>query len=301
MEYYDSVNKLDLHMFYFEKCNRLLKNEKVIEVLDTLRNKINFNDNKDIKLFDSDPYINVNSGLKNRRRSMSDKDLSFVTRESAYTPAFTEVVEDSQYKSKLTRTEVKSKKNENKYLNRLRAQEEVCNLDLKMTKILENVSKEMGDQKSNFERLKNQKIQSLTNKNKIKSYTTFNTETNYSSTPSTITLEEELLTKDILFKQQKDHVIQSMMLRDIEEYIEKNMREMHMALDELKLSFEEEISYVDGNLSKLVIYFIESVFPDVVNGLRDDMKIELDNMREQYEDQRRVEIEKIRNKYLKQK
>ena len=34
------------------------------------------------------------------------------------------------------------------------------------------------------------------------------------------------------------------MLRDIEEYIERNMREMHMALDEHKFSFEEEISYV---------------------------------------------------------
>jgi hypothetical protein len=46
---------------------------------------------------------------------------------------------------------------------------------------------------------------------------------------------------------------------------------------------------------------LEDVFPDVVNGLREDMKIELENLREQYEEQRRVEIEKIRNKYLKQK
>lgn len=36
------------------------------------------------------------------------------------------------------------------------------------------------------------------------------------------------------------------MLKDIENFIEKNMTEMHKALQELKLSFEEEINSVDG-------------------------------------------------------
>ena len=46
---------------------------------------------------------------------------------------------------------------------------------------------------------------------------------------------------------------------------------------------------------------LEEVFPQVVSGLREDMKIELENLRDQYEEQRRVEIEKIRAKYLKKK
>lgn len=134
---------------------------------------------------------------------------------------------------------------------------------------------------------------------------TNNTESNYSSTPSCFTLEDELVSKDLMYKQQKETVIQSMMLRDIEEFIEKNMKEMHMALDELRLSFEEEIQDVDGKssaiLRKFYFYFLEEVFPDVVNGLREDMKVELENLREQYEDQRRLEVEKIRHKYLKQR
>ena len=36
------------------------------------------------------------------------------------------------------------------------------------------------------------------------------------------------------------------MLKEIEEYIEKNMGEMHKALEELKISFEDEINSMDG-------------------------------------------------------
>jgi hypothetical protein len=82
---------------------------------------------------------------------------------------------------------------------------------------------------------------------------TYNTESNYSSTPSCFTLEDELASKDLLYKQQKENVIQSMMLRDIEEFIEKNMKEMHMALDELRLSFEEEIQDVDGKWLRIFL------------------------------------------------
>jgi hypothetical protein len=49
------------------------------------------------------------------------------------------------------------------------------------------------------------------------------------------------------------------------------------------------IDYVDGSLS------------DVVNALKEDMKSELDHLRELYEDQKRAGIEKIREKYLKYK
>jgi hypothetical protein len=171
MEYYDSVNKPDLHMFYFNKCNKLLQNEKVIEVLDNLTNKVNFSDNKDIKLFEPDPYKFVSTGLKSRRKSMSDKELSFVTTDFGnYSPAFTEGCKgdtlSSLCKSKLTMSDVKTKKSENKYLNKLRAQEEVCNLDVKLNKILENVDKELGDQKSKFEEMKKNKLLCQSNKSK---------------------------------------------------------------------------------------------------------------------------------------
>jgi hypothetical protein len=39
---------------------------------------------------------------------------------------------------------------------------------------------------------------------------------------------------------------QSLMMNEIVDFISKNMNEMHKALDELKLSYEEEIKSVDG-------------------------------------------------------
>jgi hypothetical protein len=66
--------------------------------------------------------------------------------------------------------------------------------------------------------------------------------TNYSSNPSTVNLDETF--KEV-YRQKRNSVLQSMMCKDIEEYIEKNMAEMHKALDELKSSFEEELNNID--------------------------------------------------------
>jgi|LauGreDrversion4_2_1035121.scaffolds.fasta_scaffold292385_2 hypothetical protein len=46
---------------------------------------------------------------------------------------------------------------------------------------------------------------------------------------------------------------------------------------------------------------LENVYPELAEGLREDMKNDLENLRDQYEEQRRVEVEKIKNKYMKQK
>jgi hypothetical protein len=172
MEYYDSVNKPELHMFYFNKCNKLLQNENVILVLDTLTNKVNFCDNKDIKLFEPDPYKFVYTGLKCRRKSMSDKELSFVTADlggHSYAPALTEGNNhyENMYRSRLNKTDLKAKKSENKNLNKLRAHEEVVNLDEKLNKILSKVDKELGDQKNKFEEMKKNKLLYQSNKSKL--------------------------------------------------------------------------------------------------------------------------------------
>ena len=44
---------------------------------------------------------------------------------------------------------------------------------------------------------------------------------------------------------------------------------------------------------------IATLFADVIDGLKSDMNEELENLQFLYEEQRRVEIEKIRNKYKK--
>ncbi len=68
------------------------------------------------------------------------------------------------------------------------------------------------------------------------------------------------------------------------------MKEMEISFQELKISIEEEINSVD-----------ESIYPEVVKGLMEDMYVELQNLKAQYEQQRSREIEKIRQKYKFQK
>ena len=46
--------------------------------------------------------------------------------------------------------------------------------------------------------------------------------------------------------EKKAKSIQSFMIREIDEFVEKNMIEMQKGLDELRISFEDEIKCVDG-------------------------------------------------------
>ena len=68
------------------------------------------------------------------------------------------------------------------------------------------------------------------------------------------------------------------MLREIEDYVQKNMNEINQALEELKASFQEEINEAE-----------ENGFDDIANGLKEDLQVELDNLKDQYEEQARAE------------
>ncbi len=86
---------------------------------------------------------------------------------------------------------------------------------------------------------------------------------------------------------------QILMTKEIEDYIEKSMKEMLKALEELRKSFNDELRNVDGILC---INLVE-VYPDLVSNLLEDRDADLEDLKEQYEESRRVEIEKIRAKY----
>ena len=68
------------------------------------------------------------------------------------------------------------------------------------------------------------------------------------------------------------------MLREIEDYVQKNMNEINQALEELKASFQEEINEAE-----------ENGLDDIANGLKEDLQVELDNLKDQYEEQARAE------------
>lgn len=58
--------------------------------------------------------------------------------------------------------------------------------------------------------------------------------------------QNEILKGIMKLSEKKVKKNQVLMMKEIEDYIEKNLNEMHMALEELKISFKEEIKCVDG-------------------------------------------------------
>lgn len=72
---------------------------------------------------------------------------------------------------------------------------------------------------------------------RIKSYLVRNNKKLDKTSSSHIASKDEIISKDS---------IQSQMLKEIEDYIEKNIDEMHRAVEELKISFEDEINSMDG-------------------------------------------------------
>ena len=86
------------------------------------------------------------------------------------------------------------------------------------------------------------------------------------------------------------------MNKEIDDFIEKNMNEMNKGIEELRVSYEDEINCIDGNIIN-VYTLIEDVFPDVVRGMKEDMEVELENLKEQYDEHRNEGVEKIKSKY----
>ena len=81
---------------------------------------------------------------------------------------------------------------------------------------------------------------------------------------------------------------QTKLLKEIEEYVEQNMKEMYKAIEELKQSYEGEINEA-----------VESGFEEIAESLRSDLKFEEENLTAQYEEERMKQIELIREKYKK--
>jgi hypothetical protein len=58
--------------------------------------------------------------------------------------------------------------------------------------------------------------------------------------------QNEILKGIMELSEKKVKSTQALMMKEIEDFIEKNMDEMHKALEELRISFEDEIKSVDG-------------------------------------------------------
>jgi hypothetical protein len=132
--------------------------------------------------------------------------------------------------------------------------DEIKGLEEKMTKVNENINYQLNDQKDKFEAMKKKKLERIHSPNKsnnylkyylvrIKSYLAKNKQPNsVNNVPeNSLNYEDDKIS---LYSELVGG--QSTMLKEIEDYIEKNMNEMHLALEELKISFEDEINSLDG-------------------------------------------------------
>ena len=289
MEYYNLQGKENFEVYYQNKINGLLLNPEIMDYLD--KNKIDLNEKKELNLFpnyDKKKFKTVK--VLNRVGSMgSDGSEPIIAK----------------------KRQKFSKKENVEFINK-----KITEVDSKLHKIDQKVSDEIVSQVSNFEIRKRQKKikrkdgtittqaeleqeeknkiaeQEKEKEEKLKEQLTITTEDDsklnnieekdQDSVPSDIEITPRSL------RRRGSSIDQNAMLKEIEEYVEKNKKEMYQALEELKISYDPEIKEAE-----------ESGFPDIAESLREDMSGELENLTAQYEEQRMKEVEAIRAKYSK--
>ena len=79
------------------------------------------------------------------------------------------------------------------------------------------------------------------------------------------------------------------MLKEIEEYIESNMSKMHIEIKEVELRYEDELLQLMG---------LDDAYSNIISSLKEEMKVEIDFLKLDYEEIRSKGIEDIKKKYI---
>ena len=165
-------------------------------------------------------------------------------------------------------------------------------VDIKLKSIDRQVSNNIVEQMSQFESNKrNKKVKKSKNSEKDEGNEIFNEIFKKDSSNSVDSNEIELPKIPRKNARRRGSSIgQTKLLKEIEEYVEQNMKEMYKAIEELKQSYEGEINEA-----------IESGFEEIAESLKSDLKFEEENLTAQYEEERMKQIELIREKHKKSK
>ena len=321
MEYYDLVHKEKFREFYSDKLVNLLTRKDVEKFLD--KNPINFDDKDDLDLLfrsknqnseekkaqgnnenndiideiDNEMYDFSHQVRKNSitlvKKKVTDVDISLIVKKKLLEvnanlnkidqALSNEMIEQmSEFEeNKRKRKIMKSENNINKVneiiksgdINNKKEIQEDKNSDTNsISSPSSNDEEPQNTIKSTEDELKILELSGINTPEKNKST---NEEKNEKPNNSGVTPTKNLIGNNP-------------MLREIEDYAQKNMNEMYQAFEELKASFQEEIKEAE-----------ENGFTDIADGLKEDLQTELDNLKDQYEEQKRVEIEKIKAKYSK--
>jgi hypothetical protein len=273
MQYYNLKEKSEFENYYKNKLNKLLLDENVIKYLDThkvdLTKKVDLNIFPKESLSEASPNKETNKIPMHRKGSRDDNDLKI------------------RYSFDMFKKKNKFKKEEIIEYVRKKIKE----VDIKLKRIDKKVSDNIVDQMAIFESNKrNKKIRKKKN-SEIKEEKEKEKETEAKNEAKNEVNENDIEIMNNINKNSRrrgSSISQPKFLKEIEEYVEKNMKEMYKAIEELKQSYEGEINEA-----------VESGFDEIAESLRSDLKFEEENLTAQYEEERIKQIELIRAKYKK--
>ncbi len=271
MQYYNLKEKEDFENYYRNKLNNLLLDENVIKYLDT--HEVDLSKKVDLNIFPKDSFTEESPKKEENKppeQKKESKDDAEINRRLS--------IDIFKKKSKIKKDDIIE------YVRR-----KIKEVDIKLKSIDKQVSNNIVEQMSAFEANKREK--------KIrKRKDSENKEEKDKEKENKIENKIEVNENDIevLNKPKKNirrrgsSISQPKFLKEIEEYVEQNMKEMYKAIEELKQSYEGEINEA-----------VESGFDEIAESLRNDLKFEEENLTAQYEEERMKQIELIRAKYKK--
>lgn len=274
MQYYNLQEKDEFENYYRNKLNDLLLNEKVTTYLDT--HKVDLSKKVDLNIFPNMQSGNNKAGEKttvkkksNLKKNVEFRDDTEIQRRTSF---------DIKKQDKIKKEDIIE------YVQR-----KIKEVDIKLQKIDKQVSDNIVDQMAAFEANKrNRKTKKSKNAPEEDNEGKDNEVVNEIQNIENVQADLDENKEEIPRRKRGGSIGQTKLLKEIEEYVEQNMKEMYKALEELKQSYEGEINEA-----------VESGFEEIAESLRSDLKFEEENLTAQYEEERMKQIELIREKHKK--
>lgn len=287
MQYYNLKEKEDFENYYRNKLNNLLLNDNVVTYLDT--HEVDLSKKVDLNIFN-----NQNTEKTNDNEETKSEEQSQPTQKKSSMKSSLKNNVQSRDDTEIRRSpslDLFKKKNKIKKADILEyVTRKIKEVDLKLQSIDKQVSNNIVEQMSAFESNKrNKKVKKSTNtteKEEKSEDEILNEIVGKENTKVEPELDLNILKKNT--RRRGSSIGQTKLLKEIEEYVEQNMKEMYKAIEELKQSYEGEINEA-----------VESGFEEIAESLRSDLKFEEENLTAQYEEERMKQIELIREKYKK--
>jgi hypothetical protein len=271
MQYYNLKEKEDFENYYRNKLNNLLLDENVIKYLDT--HEVDLSKKVDLNIFPKDSFTEENPKKEENKppaQKKESKDDAEINRRLS--------IDIFKKKSKIKKDDIIE------YVRR-----KIKEVDIKLKSIDKQVSNNIVEQMSAFEANKREKKIRKRKDSENKEEKDKEKENKIENKIEVNENDIEVLNKPKKsIRRRGSSISQPKFLKEIEEYVEQNMKEMYKAIEELKQSYEGEINEA-----------VESGFDEIAESLRNDLKFEEENLTAQYEEERMKQIELIRAKYKK--